>query len=43
MIAIARARYLMNQFVAVSLITSALFWSILGGLSGYFFHRFENA
>ena len=34
---------LMNQFVAVSLITSALFWSVLGGLSGYFFHRFENA
>ncbi len=31
------------QFQIAALVTMGLFWAVLGGLSGYFFRRFENA
>jgi len=33
---------LIHQFTAASIPTSMIFWILLGGLSGFFFHHFEN-
>ncbi len=34
---------MMQQFVIATLVTSGLFWALLGGLSSYLFERFEKA
>jgi cobalt transporter subunit CbtA len=34
---------LAREFAAAALLASGLFWIALGGLSGYFFNRFESA
>jgi predicted cobalt transporter CbtA len=29
------------QFAATTLVVTGLFWMVLGGLTGYFYNRFE--